>query len=252
MKKESMETGKQYSRRNFITVAGYGSLAALLAGGLRDAFAADAKKDAHAGHAGHGAPAGVSPEEAIKRLKEGNARFTAGKTLHPNAGISRVEETFKGGQHPFATFISCADSRVPVEVVFDQGIGDLFVIRVAGNVADVDELGTAEYGAGHLGSRLLVVLGHTKCGAVTAVVNGDKVGGNIPGLVDNIVPAAERSKKKGLKGADLIGDAIKENVAQSIADIRKHSEELAHLEHNGTIKIVGAVYHVENGTVEWL
>lgn len=194
----------------------------------------------------------ISPDESLAKLKEGNARFVAGTLSHPNLTAQRIAETFSGGQHPFATIISCSDSRVPVEHVFDQGIGDLFVIRVAGNVADVDEIGTTEYGAGHLGTSLVVVMGHTKCGAVTAVLKGDKVGGNIPALVDNIIPAVERAKSKGLTGDDILLEAIKENVKQSISDLTSRSEELAHLVKEGKVKLVGALYHIENGQVEWL
>ncbi|MBF0176862.1 MAG: carbonic anhydrase [Magnetococcales bacterium] len=194
---------------------------------------------------------GVSPEQALAWLKEGNARFIEGKPEHPNMTAKRITET-NAGQHPFATIISCSDSRVPVEAVFDRGIGDLFVIRVAGNVADTDEIGTAEYGSGHLGVALVVVMGHTKCGAVTAVIKGDKVGGSIPKLVDNIIPAAERSKAKQLTGDALVLDAIKENVKQSITDLTLHSEELDHLQKAGKVKFVGALYHTENGKVEWL
>lgn len=224
------------SRRHFLHVAGIGALGLLLA---RNGWSSDATP-------------GVSPEEALQRLKEGHGRFLAGKSLHPNLNLARIQETATGGQHPFAAVISCSDSRVPVEALFDQGIGDLFVIRVAGNVADTDEIGTTEYGAGHLGTALILVLGHTKCGAVTAVVQGAKVEGSIPKLVDNILPAAARAKAKGLTGDALINDAIKENVRQSMDDLTRHSPEIAHLVHQGKIKITGAVYHVEDGTVEWL
>ncbi|MBF0098631.1 MAG: carbonic anhydrase [Magnetococcales bacterium] len=199
-----------------------------------------------------GAPSSVTPDQALQWLKEGHTRFLSGKTQTPHLTAQRIAETASQGQHPFATLISCSDSRVPVEHIFDQGIGDLFVIRVAGNVADTDEIGTAEYGAGHLATPLLVVVGHTKCGAVTAVVKGDEVGGSIPQLVDNIVPAAQRAKAKGLSGDALIVDAIRENVYQSLEDLRNNSEELTHLEHQGKLKMVGAVYHIEDGSVEWL
>ncbi|MEO5378907.1 MAG: carbonic anhydrase [Magnetococcus sp. DMHC-6] len=194
----------------------------------------------------------ISPEQALQLLKEGNARFLAGKPERPNLTLERIEETFSKGQHPFVTIVSCSDSRVPVEHIFDRGIGDLFVIRVAGNVADTDEIGTAEYGAGHLVTPLILVLGHTKCGAVTAVVKGDKVEGSIPKLVDNIIPAAERSKAKGLTGDALVLDVIKENVQQSINDLLTNSKELFNLRKEGKVKMVGAIYHIENGKVEWL
>ncbi|MBF0421602.1 MAG: carbonic anhydrase [Magnetococcales bacterium] len=201
--------------------------------------------------AAHSAPA-VSADQALQWLKEGNKRFLDGKAERPNLSPDRIADTFANGQHPFATIISCSDSRVPVEHVFDRGIGDLFVIRVAGNVVHTDETGTTEYGAGHLNTPLVVVMGHTKCGAVTAVVKGDKVGGSIPKLVDRIVPAAEKSKAKGLKGDELILDAIRENVRQAIQDLNSGSEELQHLSKEGKIKIIGAIYHVENGVVEWI
>ncbi|MBF0626742.1 MAG: carbonic anhydrase [Magnetococcales bacterium] len=197
------------------------------------------------------APA-MTPEQALQLLKEGHARFMTGKSERPNLTPQRIAETFSKGQHPFVTIISCSDSRVPVEHIFDRGIGDLFVIRVAGNVADTDEIGTAEYGAGHLNTPLILVLGHTKCGAVTAVVKGDKVGGSIPKLVDNIIPAAERAKAKGLAGDELILEAIRENVNQSIQDLLANSQELSHLRHEGKVKMVGAVYHIDNGALEWL
>ncbi|MEO5338899.1 MAG: carbonic anhydrase [Magnetococcus sp. MYC-9] len=194
----------------------------------------------------------VTPDQALQWLQEGNARFLAGKSERPNLSPTRIADTFVNGQHPFATIISCSDSRVPVEHLFDRGIGDLFVIRVAGNVADTDEIGTTEYGAGHLHTPLILVLGHTKCGAVTAVVKGDSVGGSIPKLVDNIIPAAKRSKEKGLTGDALVLDAIRENVFQSMQDLLANSEELRHLEHAGKVKMVGALYHIEDGSMEWL
>ncbi|MBF0424043.1 MAG: carbonic anhydrase, partial [Magnetococcales bacterium] len=161
----------------------------------------------------------MTPAQAIDVLKAGNKRFVEGRTERPNLTRERLIDTFNNGQHPFVTIISCSDSRVPVEHIFDRGIGDLFVIRVAGNVVDIDEIGTTEYGAGHLGTPLILVMGHTKCGAVTAVVKGDKVGGFIPRLVGHITPAAKRSQAKGLAGDDLILDAIKENVRQTMEDL---------------------------------
>ncbi len=197
------------------------------------------------------APAGPTPDQALAMLKEGNARYISGKLTSPNVSQARRDET-KGGQHPFASILGCSDSRAPIELVFDRGIGDLFVIRVAGNVSDTDEIGTVEYGAGHLGTPLVVVLGHKKCGAVTAVVKGDKVGGSIPQLVDNIVPAAKRAKDKRLEGDDLINRAITENVLQSIADMLTRSEEMRHLVASGKVKVVGAVYDLADGKVEWI
>jgi len=137
----------------------------------------------------------MTPDEAMARLREGNGRYVAGKSTHPNTNSARRSETVKNGQHPFATVITCSDSRVPVERVFDQGVGDVFVIRVAGNVCDVDEVGSIEYGVDHLATPIHVVLGHTGCGAVTAVVTKAKLHGSIPPLVDNIEPAVEKAGK---------------------------------------------------------
>lgn len=199
-----------------------------------------------------GGESAVTPDHALKNLKEGNTRYQAGKSQHPRQDAKRRAETVSGGQHPFAIILSCADSREPVELLFDQGVGDLFVVRVAGNVADVDELGTMEYGADHLGSPLIVVLGHTKCGAVTAVVNGEHVHGNIPQLVDNIIPAAKKVKDKGFTGDSAIPEAIKANVMQSIEDTFMNSEILRGRVAAGKLKIVGGVYDLEKGAIEWL
>jgi len=157
---------------------------------------------------------GVSADDALAMLKEGNDRFAAGKSGYPNTAANRRQETASGGQHPFATVLSCSDSRVPVEYIFDRGIGDLFVIRVAGNVADTDEIATAEYGVDHLGTPVLMVLGHTRCGAVTAVATGAQVHGKLPQLVDNIVPAVRKAQteRPDLKGDALVNEAITNNI----------------------------------------
>ena len=143
------------SRRHFLTAATLGSVA-LMFHGMDLAMASD-----------H--PSGITPDEAMKRLKEGNERFLNGKTSRPHVTKEWLLETYNHGQHPFATVIACSDSRVPVEELFDQGVGDIFTIRVAGNVIHTDETGSTEYGAAHLGTPLVLVMGHTKCGAVTAV-----------------------------------------------------------------------------------
>jgi len=197
---------------------------------------------------------GVDPDDALQMLVDGNRRFTAGETSMPKIDQLRRCETFGTGQHPFATILSCADSRVPPEIVFDQGIGDLFVIRIAGNVADTDELATIEYGAAHLGSRLVVVMGHTKCGAVTAVVDGAQVKGNLAGLLDNIGPAVALTKKQNptLTGAPLVTRAIRANVFQSIEDLISNSPDLRAMMAEEKIKVVGAVYDIHSGTIDWL
>ncbi len=192
-------------------------------------------------------------EDGLTSLREGNARFVAGKAQNPHSGMDRVTET-GAGQKPFVTILSCSDSRLPLERIFDQGVGDIFVVRVAGNVSDTDEIGSAEYAAGHLNTPLLVVMGHSKCGAVTAVATGAQVHGSIPGLIDNIIPAVETAKKKhpGVTGKELVPFAIEENVYQSIADTLTKSAEIRELVGQGKLTVVGAVYDVDTGKVAWL
>jgi carbonic anhydrase len=197
---------------------------------------------------------GISPEQALSQLKEGNERYARWSSRHPNQGPDRRKETVDKGQKPFATILSCSDSRVPVEVVFDSGIGDLFVVRVAGNVADVDEIGSMEYGVDHLGTPVLLVLGHTRCGAVTAVAQKAEVHGSIPQLVDNIIPAVARARKAhpDLAPDGLVEEAVRENTWQSIEDTLKNSEAIRKRVREGKVKVVAAIYDLENGKVTWL
>jgi methyl-accepting chemotaxis protein len=201
-----------------------------------------------------GAVQALSPDEALARMTEGNARFVAGASEHPDAGLDRRIETAHGGQHPFATVLTCSDSRCPVEPLFDQGIGDIFVIRVAGNVCAADEIGSIEYGVDHLQTPLMVVLGHTHCGAVTAVVSGAELHGNIPPLVAPIRPALAAAQQKfpNLTGKDLITAAVEANVWQAIDDLFRYSPQTRKRAASGAVKVLGAVYHIEDGQVEWL
>lgn len=195
-----------------------------------------------------------TPDEAISKLKQGNNRYRTEKAIHPNATQARRTQTTKGGQHPFATVIACSDSRAPVEILFDQGIGDIFVIKVAGNVCDDDEIGSIEYGVDHLGTPVLVVLGHSHCGAVTAVCTDAEVHGKIPILVDNIIPAVDKVKHEhpDLKGKDLVPYAVKENVFTAIEELFLNSHSTVARVNSGQCKVVGAVYDIESGKIEWL
>ena len=195
--------------------------------------------------------AAPSAEDALASLKEGNARYVSAATKHPDQSVEHRKELTKG-QTPFVSILSCSDSRVPPEIIFDQGLGDIFSVRVAGNVADTDEIGSIEYGVGHLNTPLLVVLGHAKCGAVTAVVTGAEVHGSIPELVAHIAPAVKEAKATGATGDQLLDAAITYNVWDSIADILKKSEEVRDLVAKGKLKVVGAVYNLESGEVRWL
>ena len=195
----------------------------------------------------------------INALKAGNRRFVRGLTnqsarQYPHQNKSRLIENATKGQHPFATIIGCSDSRVPIELVFDAGLGDIFPIRVAGNVCDVDEVGSIEYGVGHLFTPTMVVLGHTGCGAVTAVVENADVHGSIPQLVDNIIPAVEhtRSLYPRATGKTLVNYAVIANVWQSIDDLFRLSEEARRLTASGALTVEGAVYDLNTGEVEWL
>lgn len=203
---------------------------------------------------GSGELEGPTAEDALRLLREGSQRYVAGSLQHPRTDASRREETASQGQKPFATILSCSDSRVAPEYLFDQGIGDLFVVRVAGNVADVDEIGTVEYGVDHLGTPLLVVLGHTQCGAVTAVAQKAEIHGSIPRLVDNIVPAVERVRadQPGLKEEEFVPACIRANVMRSIEDLLENSPALRGRAREGRVKILGALYDISNGLIAWM
>jgi carbonic anhydrase len=194
---------------------------------------------------------GVTPDTALKILIDGNVRYAGATSQHPRQDQERRTVNAAHGQHPFVSVLSCSDSRVPVEVLFDAGIGDIFVVRVAGNVAATDEIGSLEYGVGHLGTPLLLVLGHTKCGAVTAVVKNDKVGGSIPLLVANIKPAVVKTLKEHplLTGDSLVFAAIRANVWESIEDVFAKSPEICEKTKNGEVKVVGGLYDIESGKV---
>lgn len=193
-------------------------------------------------------------DHALRMLQEGNDRFMAGKCNHPNTDVFRIADTGGNGQHPFAVVVTCADSRVPVERLFDRGVGDLFVIRVAGNICDPNEAGSIEYACEHLGSQLVVVMGHSKCGAVTAAISGGDAGKNINSLLDNIAPAVQsvRAAHAALAPADLVDAVVHENVWQSIEDMYRSSESMRELVSSGAVKVVGAVYDIQTGRVDWM
>jgi carbonic anhydrase len=200
-------------------------------------------------------------DEALKKLKSGNSRFVAGQSNHPNSNMNRVALAGREKQanYAYATVLSCSDSRVPVERIFDAGVMDIFVIRVAGNVCDVDEAGTIEYGLAHVKTPLLVVMGHSQCGAVTAVAQAARGEGhalerNIPQLVDNIGPAVSRAMEQhpNVSGDDIVPYAIEQNVWQGIEDLFVSSPTAREMYSRGEVKIVGAVYDVGTGKVKWL
>ena len=183
---------------------------------------------------------------ASGKLIDGNNRFIAQKSNHPNQTIDRRKE-IAGGQKPFAIILSCSDSRVPPEIIFDQGLGDLFVIRVAGNVLDETVLASAEYAVEHLGIPFLMVLGHSKCGAVSAAVSGHEYSGHIRELVKIIAPAVEKAQK--MEG-DLTENAIKTNIEMVSAKLLEESPIIHEFVYSGKLEIIGAFYDLESGKVD--
>jgi carbonic anhydrase len=196
----------------------------------------------------------IPPEMALKMLQEGNGRFAEATAKRPNQTVKRRIETADKGQKPFAAVLSCADSRVPVEVLFDRGIGDIFVVRDAGNIATTTDIGSIEYAVDHLGTPLVVVLGHSKCGAVTAAVEGGEAPPNIKAIVDFIAPAVSTAKSANpdKTGETLVPAAITANVWQATADILKNSPMLREKVKDGKLKLVGATYDIKSGRVNWL
>jgi carbonic anhydrase len=186
----------------------------------------------------------ITPDEALRKLMDGNKRFVAQKRKSPNQDVVRLNEVAKG-QKPYAAILGCADSRVPSEIVFDQGLGDLFVCRVAGNIAIAEEVGSLEFGAAVLGTKVIMVMGHERCGAVDATMKGASVPGQIGSLLDAIRPSL--AKAKGLPG-DPLENACKANITYQVEQLKK-SPVLTDLIAAGKLKIVGGYYDLDNGTV---
>jgi len=200
-------------------------------------------------------------EEALALLKAGNERFAQGKCVYPHLDAARLKQagTESQADHAYATVLACSDSRVPVERVFDAGIMDVFVVRVAGNVCAADEIGSIEYGLAHVTTPVVVLLGHTQCGAVTAVTRaceGERrlLERNIAPLAASIEPAVRRvmAEHPDTHGDDLIGYGIEENVWQGIENLFMQSPVSRESVRAGKVKVVGAVYDVGTGVVRWL
>lgn len=190
----------------------------------------------------------VSSEDSLKLLEEGNARFVSGGTTTKDISEAKREDLSVEGQFPFAVIVSCSDSRVPPMLIFDQGLGDLFEIRVAGNVIDPVSLGSIEYATEHLGSQLVVVMGHEKCGAVKATMEGGEAPGSIGSIVEKIKPVVEKVTASGIPEDQVYEKAIDENIKNTIAEIEK-SPIIEELVASGKIKVVGAKYDLDNGKV---
>ena len=204
-----------------------------------------AHKPADATH--QAAPAAPSAEKVWSDLMAGNRRYVQGKPK-PRT-LVQLRHSLAKGQHPKAVVLTCSDSRVSPELLFDQTLGDLFVVRSAGNIADAIGRGSIEYAVDHLGAGTIVVLGHEKCGAVIAACSGDKVPSpNLQSILDQISPAVTKAKSYAQSDA-LVDSAIRENVHQSAADILEHSEELQHAAKDGKLTIIEAVYKLDSGEV---
>lgn len=205
----------------------------------------------------------ITPDQALQRLQRGNARFASGRLLHRNLK-KQVHQTHEQGQHPFACVLSCMDSRTSSELIFDQGIGDIFNARVAGNVVSDDVLASLEYACQHAHAKLVVVIGHTKCGAVTGAVPSTKPAAHasedsekLKDLIGKIKPALAATKTapgtaRTAENGAFVDQVAKSNMCQSVAAIRQQSPVLREMEKKGTIKIVGGMYHTHDGTVTFL
>src|SRR3954466_9169849 len=189
-----------------------------------------------------------SADAVLRELKAGNDHHVSKRYQHPHQNAARQREV-ADSQHPHATVLSCADSRVAPEIILDQGLGDLFDVRVAGNVASDAELASIEYAAVHLHTPLLVVMGHQKCGAVTAAAESGEAEGHLPSLLALIHPAVE--KASGQPG-DLIENAVRINVENVVAQIRRSRPVLSEAVERGELTVVGAVYSLDTGKVAWL
>ncbi|QIY84267.1 carbonic anhydrase [Chryseobacterium sp. NEB161] len=200
----------------------------------------------------------ITPDKALEFLKEGNARFVNNLKVNRNL-LEQVNDT-REGQWPFAVVLSCIDSRTSAELIFDQGLGDIFSVRIAGNFVNQDILGSMEFGCNVAGSKLIVVLGHTKCGALKGGLDAAKIEGlgmdNLNHLIYHFDPIINEIIKEGeersSKNEDLLERLNHHNVQHALADIRHNSTTLRNLEKEGKIKIVGANYCVETGVVTWL
>src|SRR5436305_5799777 len=191
----------------------------------------------------------VAPAEAISKLKEGNDRYTSGNLQHPGQTTERRTE-LANTQYPFATIVSCSDSRVPPEIVFDQGLGDLFIVRVAGNVINDEGLGSIEYSVDHLGTRLILVLGHQSCGAVKAARETIAAKGKAPGHIESLVAAIKPAV--GATAKDDLETTVKANVKNVVQALRSSTPILKPKVDSGDVQVIGGYYSLDTGAVTFL
>lgn len=197
----------------------------------------------------------VDAQDALQRLRDGNRRFAEDKRLH-RMGVEARRRELQDGQEPFAIILGCADSRVPAEIVFDQGLGDLFVIRVAGNIVQPSQIGSVEFAASQFGTRLVVVLGHSQCGAISATIEqlqspGSERSENLRSIVEFVRSSVEPLLDQGLDSATVLEKAVRENVRTSAERMRHASPIIEKLEREEGLVIVGAEYSLETGLVDF-
>ena len=191
----------------------------------------------------------LTPADALRYLTEGNGRFV--KNLKANRNLLQQVNQTREGQYPFAVILSCMDSRTSAELIFDQGLGDIFSIRIAGNFVSNDILGSIEYAVGVAGAKLILVLGHTACGAINGAI-GDVRMGHLTGMLGNIKPAVERTPKEDPSGKPFSDRVAATNVCIAIDDIMAKSEVVRKLMDDGKVGVAGAVYDVHSGEVEFI
>ncbi|KPL81909.1 carbonic anhydrase [Herpetosiphon geysericola] len=237
-----MDLGK-LSRRQFLGASGIVTLGLLAGCGAEETLLPAATIE----------PAEFNADSALQLLKDGNARFVTNRTIDPNQDPNRRSTTAKG-QKPFATIVGCVDSRVGPEVVFDRGIGDLLVVRTAGHVIDAVEIGSIEFGVAELGTPLVLVLGHQKCGAVNATI--ESIESNTPApdqivsIVEHIRPAFDAVTATDNEPADLLDAVVRENTKLTVAAL-KAAPLLVELEAAGKVRIIGGYYSLDSGIVEF-
>jgi carbonic anhydrase len=193
----------------------------------------------------------LTPDQIIELMKQGNERFRAGK-MAPHDYVAQKRATV-AGQYPAAVILSCIDSRAPAEIIFDVGIGDTFNARVAGNIATDDLLGSLEFACALAGAKVVLVMGHTGCGAIKGAIDGAQLG-NLTGLLNKIKPAVNATHYEGertSKNGEFVDEVAKTNVRLTVGAIREHSDVLAGLEKDGKIKIVGSMYRLSGGSVDF-
>ena len=239
---QSNDGRKRFDRRAFCKAAGVAAavgIEASLGSELAHADLTEEQRDK------------LTPDEIIQRMKAGNERFRSGKPQHRD--LMREAKATAKGQYPAAIVFSCVDSRTPPELIFDFGIGDIFSGRVAGNVADEDILGSMEFACKVAGSKVVLVMGHTACGAIKGAIDGVQLG-NLTALLAKIRPAVEATDYTGERSAknyEFVDAVARKNVELTIAKIREQSPVLRELESSGSIKIAGSMYNLETGVVDF-